>query len=323
VNPAKSKLIRMTPRLPRELNPFADDGVSIVGAMMYGGGASNKVAPGWQLVYDGIESGEITQGTTVVVASSGQTALVIATLCKMLGLKCLVIMSSDVPSPKVEAITSLGIPIEVRLISTNTIEYARALGAQPGYFDTDQYLRAGNITGQARFMAPQLLTEHGGPISVVYVATGTIGTGGGIKKRLLTKVVIGVCKEGEEVPAGRTESSIRKDVRTASLDEFDGLEAVGRHVSFLSAYSLWRLVPWSPPGPSSGLALAVALQNLRRHKRANTLDTLRGPDGRIYVVFMCPDDNKSYLPLFKAELHLTKDFAAMEIGYERILELLS
>ena len=324
VSPARYQLIRMTPELPGDLNPFAEDGVIIAGAMMYAGGAFNKVPVAWQLLYDGIESGEVTEDTTVIVASSGQTALALAMLCKMLGLKCIVIMSSDAPPLKAGAIEALGYPIEVRKVAINTIELARTLGAQPGNFDSGQYDRPGNVNGQATFMAPQLFALND-RIDLVFVPTGTIGTAGGIAKcahmqNLTTIVIPAVCKEGQQVPAGRTRSSIDKDVKTASLNDFQEVVAIGRYLSFLAAYALWRIVPWSPPGPTSGLAYAATLQFLDQHKRAGTLDQFRGPDGLIRAVFMCPDENKMYLDLFKGVLYLPTDFASMSIPASRLIE---
>lgn len=326
IHPSRLQIVRMTPELPPSLNIFHSDGVVMRGAMLYGE-TFNKAPIAFKLVKDGIEVGEIREDTIVICASSGQTGLGVALLCKLLGLKCVIIMGNDVPSPKVNAIAALGFPIDVELVSTeDTVARARRLGRSPGHYDTDQYARRANVQAQRDYMAPQLFKAHGGRIDLVFAAGGTLGTSTGIcryaeKHRCKTKVIPGICADGEEVPGARTQASIERDVTIASLKDFSDCMKIGRYTAFLSSYALFPVVPWTPPGPTSGLAFASALKFLLKHKIAGTLDQFRGSDDKIYVVFMCPDGSEKYLDLYKGELHKTRDFASPLIPGERLLEL--
>ena len=275
LDPSKQRLVRMTRELPQLLNPFIKDGVAMKGALLYGETFNSKVQVAYQMILKGIESGQIIKSTTLIAASSGNTGLGVAQICKMLGLKCRIIMSNDVPAQKVGLITAMGDPIEVVLHTSkteSTVERARREGALDGNFDTDQYANPANIEAQYTHLAPQLWKVNKNDIDVVVVASGTLGTAGGIKRYIdehafSTKTVLAVCAPNEEVPGARTKDSIRRDVTTASLHDFKYIECGERYQSFLGSYALQAVVPLTPPGPTSGLALVGALRFIRKIKK--------------------------------------------------------
>jgi cysteine synthase len=313
----------MAPPLSEKANPFTEDNVVITPALLYADTFNSKAPVAYQLVYDGIANGDITPETTVVVASSGNTGLGVAQLCKTLGLKCLVIMQTDTPALKQGAIGMLGDPVEISLINSGTVARARELGLQAGYYDTDQYARSGNLEAQNRYLAPQLWGSRRENIDVLVASGGTLGTIGGLQKyardwQRTTKFIVALCDDGEEVPGARDEARITRDVKGISVNDFDGKLYGSRYESFLASAVLVPEIPWMPGGPTSGLAFLSTLRYINRHKKAGTLDSLRGIDGKVQVVFICPDDYRLYADLYRSVLH-AEDFRSPFISATRLI----
>jgi len=322
----QQKLVRMTGELPASLNPYIDDGVVFKAAMLYGETFNSKVQVGYEMLWEGIASGKITELTTVIAASSGNTGLGLALLCKLLGLKCRIIVANDVPSSKVGLITALGSPIEVVLHTSkdeSTVTRARREGLGDGCFDTDQYANPANLDAQCKYLAPQLWATNQEGINIVVVASGTLGTAGGIKRYVEKRdlgatVVLAVCAPDEEVPGARTKESIRRDVKTARLEDFLHIEMGERYQSFLASYALQAIAPLTPPGPTSGLAFLGALRFVDRIRGAGVLDQFRGSDNIVRVVFLCPDDYRLYSDLYRSELK-GRNFAGDRVDSKELL----
>ena len=136
---------------------------------------------------------------------------------------------------------------------------------------------------------------------------------------LSTKVVLAVCAPNEEVPGARTKESIRRDVTTAQLKDFQYIEQGKRYQSFLANYALHAVVPFTPPGPTSGLALVGALSFLDRIKKAGVLEQFRNNKSKMHVVFLCPDDYRLYSDLYRSELHGRNDFSSDSIEASRFM----
>lgn len=316
-NPSRRKLVHVGEPLSPALNMFFDHGVDILPAFLYSETFNSKVSVAYKLVLEGIRRGDITPETTVLIASSGNTGLGVAMFCKALGIKSEVVMQADVPATKVNTIRALGYPITVTLLNEGTVAYARKKGAEPGYFNADQYGDRSNIDAQCEYIAPQLW--HGiGHADVVITAGGTLGTAGGLKKsadefELTTKVGIGICADGQEIPAARTRAKILREVTIASPDDFFYCGTAGRHEAFLASYAMFQEVEWLAGGPTSGLALFVALSFLQKHLDAKTLDQFRGPNGRVRLVFLCPDDYRPYADLYLSTLNFA-EFSSTSVG---------
>jgi cysteine synthase len=325
MNPAHSRLVRVVQPLPATLNPFVDEGVIITPALLYGDTFNSKTPVAYTLVAGGIAAEAITPETTVVTASSGNTGLGIALVCKALNLKCEIVMQNDTPAQKVGVISVLGNPVNTVLVSSGTIAYARDRGSQPGFFNADQYGdRDGNRGAQKTHLAPQLWGTHGNRIDIVVVPSGTLGTASGLmdyaaEQELSTTVVLALCADGEEVPAARDEARIRRDVTIASLEEFPHRMYATGYQSFLASYSMFGTVEWTPGGPTSGLALSAALRFIQAQRDRKTLDQFRGADGMVRVVFLCPDEYRPYGDLYRRVLK-GSDFTSPFTSHARLLE---
>lgn len=310
-DPRSHRLVRMGVPLSPALNPFAAEGVEIRPAFLYVDTFNSKAPVAYELVVDGIRSGKITPETTVGIASSGNTGLGAGMFCKALGLKCEIVMQSDAPASKINAVRALGNPVDVVLLNKGTVEYAREKGKQPGFYDSDQYGNMANLIAQSTYLAPQLWEANNDRIDVVVAPGGTLGTAGGLKKFAsehgkATKVILALCADGEEVPGARDRQRIERDVTIAKPEDFFYCGCAGRHDSFLASHAMLSEAEWTPGGPSSGLSLFVALCFIQKHLDEKTLDQLRGSDGRIRVVFLCPDDCRPYSDLYLSTLKFSE-----------------
>ncbi len=316
-DPAKMRLVRVW-QFPPEANPFAKDGVIIKIAGAPGEVMYHKWPMARAGILDAVRKGFITPDTTVVEATSGNTGHAMACICNALGLDFVAIMAPDVPGSKIDVIRALGGNVSWRTPERRgetTVSCARRLGKQDDWHNPDQYQGGWNPRSHAEYLAPQLFGQT--PVSIFVTPAGTMGTCMGIaqyarENGLSTKVVPVMCEEGQEVPAARTFSRMKKDILLPWQEYFDAetdLEYGTRYASFLLSYLSWRLIP-AQLGPSFGLALVGALRFLRKHKISGTLDQFRdASDGKVHAVVFGPDDYRPYNGLYLAERLYDDDYA--------------
>jgi len=308
-NPSQMRLVRVF-ELPSYANPFFGEGVVLKVAAGVGEVPNHKAPMAREGILDGIRKGLIQPDTIVVEGTSGNTGAGMADTCNKLGLRFKAIVSNDVPSSKLDVIRALGDDIGFGSPEKGetTVDCARRLGAQPGWYNPDQYAGDWNPMAHYKYMAPQLFEQT--KVSVFVTPGGTMGTSIGIDRyarnhKLSTKVVPVMCAEGQEVPAARTLARVKRDILFQWEECFpeNEIEFATRYASFLLSYLSWRLIP-AQLGPSFGLAFVGALKFLRKHRNAGTLDQFRHPDdGQIHVVVFGADDYRPYIALYLA-LHL-------------------
>jgi len=312
--PSKLRLVRIF-EFPNEINPFAKDGVIIKIAAAPGEAPYHKYPMARAGILDGIKKGYIKKDTIIVEATSGNTGHAMATICNMLGLKMVVVISRDIPGSKIDIIRALGnVSVRIPEHGETTAECARRLGAQGGWYNPDQYSGEWNPRSHYENLAPQIFNQT--PVSIFVAPGGTMGTCISIAQYardngFSTKVVPVMSAEGQEIPATRTLSRVKKDVRLPWQEYFDeekDIEFGTRLASFLLSYLSWRVIPVQL-GPSFGLGFVGALKFLRKHKEAGTLDQFRGSDGMIHTVIFGPDDYRPYNALYLAMRLYDNDYA--------------
>ncbi|MDR3570771.1 MAG: pyridoxal-phosphate dependent enzyme [Candidatus Pacebacteria bacterium] len=324
-NPARRTLVRLGSKIESASAFFAKANVTIRPGFLYGDTFNSKAPVAYELISALIRAEKIHKSTKIVAATSGNTGLGIAQLCKALGLYCELVMQNDTPSSKVGVITALGDPINTRQVTSSTVQYAREQGEQPGWCNVDQYSEQANPIAQMKYLAPQLFDENNGRIDLVVVAGGTLGTITGLQRyieehELKTKLVLALCENGHEIPGARDKVRVMRDVRFATPDTFEHQMTATRYQAFLASYAMFPEVEWTPGGPTSGLAYSVALRFLHQHALSETLEQFRGPDERINLVFLCPDDYRPYGDLYRSTLNEHRDFFSSNIPIERLLE---
>lgn len=308
-NPNHMRLVRVSRPFPPFLNPLFKKGVVMRAAGVPGSEARHsKWIVGREAIAYGIERGLIKQDTKIVEATSANTGDGIAETCTALGLEFYPVFNFDTPQPKVASMTIYGPhihPLPHSDPNETTVERARKLGAQPGWFNPDQYGPGGWNWGIQKVMARQWFTQVARKPRIVVLPAGTMGSSMGAyyaaqELGLDILVVPVVVRKGHEWPGGRTLARILRDIRNGweklFLPEF--LEDAPRYEAFNLSYQSWPFTP-RPLGPSFGAALYGALHFLWKHDRAGTLDQFRDPaDGKIYVDVFGPDENLLYIDIY-------------------------
>lgn len=305
-DPSKMRLVRHF-AIPDSANPFAADGVVLTVAGASGESLYHKGPMAREGIFDGVRKGHIVPGTKVVEATSGNTGHGEAVACNALGLDFVAVIAGDVPGSKIDVIRALGGHVSIRNPDPGetTVECARRLGAQDGWYNPDQYAGEWNPRSHYEHLMPQLFAPA--PISIFVPPAGTMGTSLGALRYardngLSTKVVPVMCADKQEIPAVRTLARVRQDILLPWEEHFaeTDIQFATRHASFLLSFLSWRLIPVQL-GPSFGAAFVGALKFLRAHKNALSLDQFREPgDGKIHVVVFGPDDYRPYINLYLA-----------------------
>ncbi|PRY17420.1 PLP-dependent cysteine synthase family protein [Kineococcus rhizosphaerae] len=93
----------------------------------------------------GLSNGDITEGTTLVEASSGSTAVSEAYFARLLGLQFVAVVPAQTSAAKLDLITRQG--GRLHLVEPGDVyAAAEALGAQDGWFYLDQFANASTVT---------------------------------------------------------------------------------------------------------------------------------------------------------------------------------
>ncbi len=326
-NPSRLRLVRVSAPFPRELNPFFDDGIVLLAAGVPGEVPHSKWYMAREGIKQGIEEGMIESDTIVVEATSGNTGHGMGQVCTALNLRFWPVITGDVPQDKIDAIRIFGKRIRPQALfesDESTVEFARRLGSQLGYYNPDQYAKSWNWKAHYTYLAPQLWKQQS-EISILAVPGGTMGTYCGLAMYardygLGTKIIPVMCAPDEEVPGARTLASIERDIRQpwVSLCSKEDIQFGTRRAAFLFSYLSWEHV-LQQLGPSFGLAYVGAASFVQKHQQAGTLDQFRRQDGKIYVVIFGPDNYRSYTALYFGEVK-KKEFS---VHQPVTLELLS
>ncbi|HZH04766.1 MAG TPA: cysteine synthase family protein [Myxococcaceae bacterium] len=157
-------------------------GVRIFAKLEYfnpGGSVKDRAAR--QMLLDGLASGALAPGATVIDSTSGNTGVAYAWLGAALGLKVALVMPPNVSAARKQIIQAYGAeliysdPLEG---SDGAIRTVRARVAEsPGrYFYPDQYSNASNPKAHAQTTAPEIWAQTGGQVTHFVCGIGTGGT---------------------------------------------------------------------------------------------------------------------------------------------------
>jgi len=254
-----------------------------------GGSVKDRAALG--MIQEGLKSGALRPGKTIIDSTSGNTGIALAMIGAALAYPVELVMPENVSLERKKIIAAFGAKITYSSGlegSDGAIRLCRTIyeGARDRYFKPDQYNNEANSGAHFRTTGPEIWQQTGGRITHFVAALGTTGT------------IMGT---------GRFLKSKRHDVKIVAVepdDAFHGLEglkhmassivpgifhpedidrtiAVGTEASYDMVYRLGReegLVV----GQSSGAAMLAALEVAR---------DLR--EGVIVVLF--PDFGDRYL----------------------------
>jgi cysteine synthase A len=142
------------------------------------------------LLINGLVNGRITEGTTVIEASSGSTAISEAYYCRELGLDFVAVMAATTSPEKVRLVESLGARCELVEDATSVYAVSAALASELGGYYIDQFTNAERATDWRanHNLAEELLSQAqemtGSSPDWIVVGAGTGGTSATIGRHI-------------------------------------------------------------------------------------------------------------------------------------------
>jgi cysteine synthase len=298
--------------LPDDLNPFRADGVRIYGKLMYLLPLLNiKSLPALNMLLEAEAAGELNGVDTIIENSSGNTAYSLAVIAGLFKIRHVTAMLPwDIAPGKLDLLRLLGVDIRLTRNSPDEptgIEQARLAGQQRGCFNPAQYENDANPAAYEKWVAPEILKQTNGRLTVFAAGLGTTGTlvGAGrcFRRSSPNVLLIGaMCLPQNAVPGVRSEARLR-EIAFPWCDIADYVAEVGTKESFVKSLELCRHGLMA--GPSSGFTLVGLLKFLEERRRASTLDSIRNEDGEVLATFICPDTPFLYLDKYSTHLDPT------------------
>ncbi|HMY18044.1 MAG TPA: cysteine synthase A [Polyangium sp.] len=160
------------------------------------GSVKDRAALG--MVLHGERTGELTAGSTIIEATSGNTGISLAMIAAMRGYHCIVVMPEDMSLERRHIMRAYGAEIVLTKASlgmVGAVEKALEIArATKGAWMSRQFENAANPQAHAETTALELLEQTGGEIDVFVAGVGTggtlTGTGRTLRKHLGRRVRI-------------------------------------------------------------------------------------------------------------------------------------
>jgi cysteine synthase B len=171
-------------------------------------GGSVKDRASLNMIRSALERGEITPGTKLVEATSGNTGIALAMIASLFNLDIELVMPSN--STRERTLTMQAYGAKVTLLDNIEIcrDYAEEKGASEGYYLLNQFANSDNYMAHYKTTGPELWRDTEGKISHFVSSMGTTGTIMGCSKFLKEKnsnIQIVGCQptEGSSIPGIR------------------------------------------------------------------------------------------------------------------------
>lgn len=254
-------------------------------------GGSVKDRPALKMIQEGIQSGKLKKGKTIIDSTSGNTGIALALIGRVLGYPVELIMPSNVSAERKRVINAFGAKVtfsDPMEGSDGAIRLCREILKEnpEKYFKPDQYFNPMNSQAHYETTGPEIYGQTQGEITHLIAGIGTggtiMGTGRFLKEKNPKIRVIAV--EPDDALHGleglkHMASSIVPGIYHE--EELDEKIAVSTEDAYAMVYRLSQeegvLV-----GQSSGAAMHAALQVARR-LRLGTLVTVFPDFGDKYL----------------------------------------
>ncbi len=328
MNPGKLAYLPLV-QIPSDLNPFGDDGVRIMAKLMTFTTLHNvKAIPAYNMMASAYERGDLEGVHTVIENSSGNTVTAVAVAARLFGIDDVkALVPTEATWQKLQMLRFFGIepmvnsePAEPdRRDPRSGIYKAKEIGSQPGWFNPGQYDNPDNPRAHQKWIGPQIWEQTEGRIGVFCGALGTTGTIIGnstyLKERNREVQVVGVMRAPDNyVPGPRTKLLLRL-IGFDWRPHVDSVQKATTVESYRKSMELSRAGIYV--GPSAGLSLVGLLHYLTERREEGTLDQLRGEDGEVTCVFVCPD---TPIPYFEEYFRYLGEEEFPPIVHEELLE---
>jgi S-sulfo-L-cysteine synthase (O-acetyl-L-serine-dependent) len=144
-------------------------------------GGSVKDRPALKMIQEGIKSGKLAAGKTILDSTSGNTGIALALIGRILGYPVELVMPSNVSAERKRIIEAYG----ARVIYSDPLEGSdgairvcrKILEQNPAkYFKPDQYFNPMNSQAHYETTGPEIYRQTGGQITHFIAGIGTSGT---------------------------------------------------------------------------------------------------------------------------------------------------
>ena len=254
------------------------------------------------------KDGKLKEGGTVIDATSGNTGLALAMICRVKGYKCVLTVADKASKEKINSLKSLGAEVVLcpaaALPDDPNSYYQKAITLTkeiPGAFYADQNFNLANSEAHFQTTGPEIWNQTNGEITHIIAAVGTGGTLSGSGRFLKTKnkniEVIGVDAYGSVLKkyheTGIYDISITHPYKmegvgksiipgNVNFDVIDRFIKVGDLKSALRARKMAQLEGvWA--GHSSGAAVEAIFKNKDDFKATDNVIVVLSDHGSKYL----------------------------------------
>ncbi|MBO9675702.1 MAG: cysteine synthase CysM [Sphingobacteriaceae bacterium] len=171
-------------------------------------GGSVKDRASLNMIRSAIERGEVTPGTKLVEATSGNTGIALAMIACLYNLEIELVMPANSTRERKVTMEAFGAKVTLLESIEECRDYAEEKGALKGYFLLNQFANPDNYMAHYKTTGPEIWRDTDGQITHFVSAMGTTGTIMGCSKFLKEKnnniQIIG-CQptEGSSIPGIR------------------------------------------------------------------------------------------------------------------------
>ncbi len=153
-------------------------------------GGSVKDRAAYFMIRAALDRGEISRGSKLVEATSGNTGIALAMVANLLGVNMTLVMPDNSTKERILSMKAYGAEL-ILTPAEKTIEYARTLAeemaAKEGYFMLNQFSNPDNYRAHYQTTGPEIYQDTNGKITHFVSAMGTTGTIMGVSRYLKEK----------------------------------------------------------------------------------------------------------------------------------------
>ncbi|WP_162341834.1 cysteine synthase CysM [Cyclobacterium salsum] len=153
-------------------------------------GGSVKDRAAYYMIRAALDRGEISSGSKLIEATSGNTGIALAMVANLLGVNMTLVMPDNSTKERILSMKAYGAEL-ILTPAEKTIEYARTLAeemaAKEGFFMLNQFSNPDNYRAHYQTTGPEIYQDTNGKITHFVSAMGTTGTIMGVSRYLKEK----------------------------------------------------------------------------------------------------------------------------------------